>query len=109
MSFESFWLAYPRKVGRMKAEKIWRKLTWQEQEQAYQGITLWKQSEDWRDPLFIPHASTFLNQRRWEEEPVLRAMTINDPGYYQRTPTPEQAERDKRQIAEILKRYPDLA
>lgn len=71
MSFELFWKAYPRKVGRMKAEKIWSKLTFMEQELAVQRLALWKQAYQWNvsGGMFIPHGSTFLAQRRWEDEP----------------------------------------
>jgi hypothetical protein len=27
-------------------------------------------SENWKDPQFIPHPSTWLNERRWEDEPT---------------------------------------
>lgn len=27
-----------------------------------------KQSDQWQEPKFIPHPTTWLNQRRWEDE-----------------------------------------
>jgi len=74
MEFNTFWGAYPRRVGKFKAEKIWRKLGESEQQAAIRGLELWKRSYQWSTEgscggLFIPYASTFLNQRRWEDEP----------------------------------------
>ena len=102
--FEEFWRSYPRRVGKKIAQRCWNRLGIFEQEAVMDGLALWKQSVDWLDPLFIPHASTFLNQRRWEDEPIIYARPSE-----RRTPTPEQTERDKRDIAEILRRHPDLA
>ena len=69
--FDDFWMEYPRKVGKMKAEKIWRKIPFAEQRAALQGLHLWKQTAQWRGSggMYIPYASTFLAQRRWEDEP----------------------------------------
>jgi hypothetical protein len=67
--FSEFWSAYPRKVGKGAAEKAWTTkvngdgpavmtaLSWQI------GST---QHLD-RDPQYIPHPATWLNQRRWED------------------------------------------
>jgi hypothetical protein len=80
MSFEIFWMEYPRKVGRYKAEKIWRKLDENEQRQALRGLRLWNQSAQWKiawmeGGLFIPYGSTFLNQKRYLDEPWQGAFT----------------------------------
>ena len=71
MNFESFWKEYPRKVGRMKAEKIWHKLSDSDRQKAIQRLGLWKQTVQWNsaDGMYIPYGSTFLAQRRWEDEP----------------------------------------
>jgi len=73
IEFEEFWKAYPRKVGRMKAESIWRKLQPEEQQLAMRGLTLWKQTYQWSrvngDGLYIPYGSTFLQQKRYLDEP----------------------------------------
>jgi hypothetical protein len=68
--FETFWKAYPRKVGKDAAEKAWSKkkpiladvidaLKWQ------------ILSEQWAADggKFIPHPATYLNQGRWQDEP----------------------------------------
>ena len=71
VDFELFWKRYPRKVGRMKAEKIWLKMGHSEQAFCIIGVNLWSQTAQWQSAggIYIPYASTFLAQRRWEDEP----------------------------------------
>jgi len=71
MDFESFWREYPRKNGRLKAERVWKKLRPWEHDKVMLGVKLWKQSVQWQsgEGMFVPYASTFLAQKRWAEEP----------------------------------------
>jgi hypothetical protein len=68
--FEEFWKLYPRKVSKRVAQKIWERMTKDEQEAAFEALPVhikyWKLKET--DTEFIPHASTWLNQGRWEDE-----------------------------------------
>ena len=70
-SFCSFWDLYPRKVGKAKAQKLWQGMKEEDRALAVYGLKLWRQTEQWHegDGKFIPYASTFLAQRRWEDEP----------------------------------------
>lgn len=67
--FEEFWRAYPRKTAKDAARKAWRKLAPDADLQALLAEALQRQAgwEQWRRGV-IPHASTWLNQRRWEDE-----------------------------------------
>jgi len=71
MSFDDFWKIYPRRVGRMKAERAWKKIHPNEQAAVIHGVELWKQTYQWKcgGGMFIPYASTFLHQQRWRDEP----------------------------------------
>lgn len=67
-----FWPAYPRKICRFAAMRAWTRLKLRDDDQEtldaiMRGLEHWKEHE-WRDkePKFICHASTWLNQRRWE-------------------------------------------
>jgi len=67
IAFEDFWFLYPNKKGKAQAEKIWKKL--KVTDELYQQIvnhctSAYKQTEQ----KFIPHGSTYLNNRRWEDE-----------------------------------------
>lgn len=72
--FEAFWAAYPRKVNKPGAARSWHAQACDEV--ADQLLTDLKRrcaSEDWRKDLgkYIPHPTTYLNQRRWEEAVTL--------------------------------------
>lgn len=70
--FAQFWKLYPRKVDKAKAEKAWNKLDMTPDLFAEICAALAKQatSLDWLKSggQFIPHATTWLNGRRWEDE-----------------------------------------
>ena len=70
ITFEQFYKLYPRRVGRFLAEKSFKNLSIKDRFDAYNGlinyIKVWKASET--EKQFIPHPSTFINQRRWEDE-----------------------------------------
>ena len=71
--FDEFWMLYPRKVAKASARKAWKKLTEEQQLLAAKSISnhcqYWKAKETALD--YIPHASTWLNQERWEDELVI--------------------------------------
>lgn len=69
--FESFWSAYPKKVGRPAAVKAFRaaKLNGHLPEvladvEAKAGSEAWTKAGG----QFVPNPATYLNQRRWEDE-----------------------------------------
>lgn len=68
--FERFWNAYPRGEAKQAAARAWDKLKADDDLLAVMGRALVRQmrSESWRDGVGIPYASTWLNQRRWEDE-----------------------------------------
>ena len=72
VEFERFWKLYPRKVGKDKAEKAWAKLKVDTALFNRMGTALaaWSKSPDWTKDggQFIPHAATWLNGKRWEDE-----------------------------------------
>ncbi len=67
--FELFWEKYPIKNGKSKAEDAWKKhkpniddvlktLSWQ------------KNTKQWFDKKFVPYPATYINQKRWLDEPT---------------------------------------
>ena len=80
-AFEVFWDAYPRKVGKPKAESAFRKVnpSGPVLEAMLVAIVTQKRSAQWtRDGgEFIPHPATWLNQRRWEDELPKAAQTLS--------------------------------
>ena len=68
--FNKFWVAYPKKVSKTTAEKSFKKLKVDDELliKMIDSLEVHKQSKQWQDRQFIPNPSTWLNQRRWEDE-----------------------------------------
>lgn len=84
--FEDFWSAYPRKVGKGAARKVWDKIrpTQELIQTILDAIQLQRQSQQWQKDggQFIPHPATWLNQERWMDNPNIEAdqtYTAGDP------------------------------
>ena len=67
--FESFYLSYPRKVAKPQAKKAWSK---NKCVLAEVLPALEQQKKTWKDPQFVPYPATWLNQRRWEDETIVK-------------------------------------
>jgi hypothetical protein len=71
--FKDFWDAYPRKTAKGSAEKAWAKAILRTS--GSEIIQIVKRVKWPDDPEFVPHPSTWLNQRRWEDEGPKREIT----------------------------------
>ena len=82
--FENFYQTYPRHVGRAKAEAAWHKLKPDQALRLTISAAIEQQRTNWREPKFIPHPATWLNGRRWEDEPPQQAAVnvVNERCYY---------------------------
>ena len=67
--FEQFWKCYPRKEGKQKARSAFTKVD-VDIEILLAALEQHKKSAQWlkNNGEFIPHASTWLNGRRWEDQ-----------------------------------------
>ena len=67
--FETFWSAYPRKVGKEKARAAFAKVDVPVQV-LLDSLEAQKRSAQWTkdNGEFIPHPATWLNGKRWEDE-----------------------------------------
>lgn len=63
--FDEFWAAYPRRVAKTQARAAWKK---NKCVLAEVLPSLEQQKKLWKDTQFIPHPTTWINQRRWEDE-----------------------------------------
>lgn len=72
LSFEDFWQAYPRKVGKKPAETAYKKIKPSQKlvTKMIETVEAFKKSKQWQDEngRFIPNPSTWLNQGRWDDE-----------------------------------------
>lgn len=70
-AFDEFWKSYPNKVGKGAAEEAWKKKGCEKLlPQILVAIRDAKVSQAWTKDAgqFIPNPTTWLNQRRWEDE-----------------------------------------
>lgn len=68
--FENFWKYYPRGENKQAAIRAWDKLKPSSEliDTMAQALKRQVASEGWKQGIGIPHASTWLNNRRWEDE-----------------------------------------
>lgn len=99
ISFKNFWTIYPKKIGKSTAERAFIKLAPDETLfttiiDAVKKQTEWEQ---WKtdNGKYIPNASTWLNQKRWEDE----APQIKNNGHKQErvSNTMADLERDEKE------------
>ena len=81
MTFEQFWQQYPKKVGKLTAKRSWEKLSQENQQKALEAIVehrkYWTaKGTDWE---YIAHASTWLNNHRFEDELVIEQKENKRP------------------------------
>jgi hypothetical protein len=71
-AFAGFYQAYPRHVARAAAEREWVKLNPNPELTAAIMTAVERYAEEMKDsePRFIAHPATWLNSRRWEDEPI---------------------------------------
>jgi hypothetical protein len=79
MMFETFWALYPRKVSKRVAQRKFEALKKDEQQQALEAlpnhIAYWKSKDTEME--YIPHASTWIGQFRFEDEIVIEEPKVN--------------------------------
>lgn len=70
VEFEALWSAYPRKVGKMDAEKAYLKaLSTATAEAIHAGVVRYAIERKGQDPQYTAHPATWLNRKRWLDEP----------------------------------------
>lgn len=69
--FAEWWAVYPRKVGKSAAARSYVKARKSaDAATILAGLRRALTSRDFADPQYIPHPTTWLNQGRWEDEPL---------------------------------------
>ena len=71
-SFEAFWKAYPKKTGKLAAQRAWKKITSTATllPEFIAALEKQKKSDQWtkENGQYIPNPATWLNQGRWMDE-----------------------------------------
>lgn len=74
--FDQFWTTYPRKTDKARAKRSFLRLTIAEQELAVSNIArLYSETP----AQYIPHPSTYLNGKRWEDQAIQRTPNFVTP------------------------------
>ena len=68
--FNAFWEAYPKKKNKAMAQKAFERLNVDDELLAkiLKALEEHIRSREWADAQYIPYPSTWINQRRWEDE-----------------------------------------
>ena len=84
--FDKFWNAYPKQRSKGQAEKTWIKINPDDEllDAMLSSIERWKRSKEWLEDggQFIPHPSTWLNAKGWEDKlPIARDSPTTEKDY----------------------------
>lgn len=86
--FDTFWEAYPKKIGKGAAKKAWAKIKPSETllQEMLKAIETARRTEQWQrdNGQYIPNPATWLNQERWDDEYGARGREsdMQGPRYY---------------------------
>lgn len=94
--FAAFWQAYPRKVAKGDAVKAFAKIDPDDATFAAMLAALdWqRRSDGWTKDAgsFVPYPASWLNSRRWEDEPAGGASSTPTPQTFTPPPLPDQTD-----------------
>jgi hypothetical protein len=71
VAFENFWKAYPRKIGKQLAYRVWKNKKLDSLlKEIVSAVEAQKKTAGWKKEggQFIPHPTTWLNRGSWEDE-----------------------------------------
>lgn len=81
-AFAAFWAAYPRRVGRQAARKAWQRAVATVSPEVILEAARRFAADPNRSPLYTPHPTTWLNQGRWDDDPLPSAAHTSGAGVY---------------------------
>lgn len=91
--FARFWAVYPRHEAKQTALKAFTKINPDEAllETILSAVERFKNTAQWQEDggQYVPHPSTFLNQRRWEDEPPKGGVQKKRKDDYDQRPNDE--------------------
>lgn len=91
--FARFWAVYPRHEAKQTALKAFTKINPDEAllETILSAVECFKNAAQWQEDggQYVPHPSTFLNQRRWEDEPPKGGVQKKRKDDYDQRPNDE--------------------
>ena len=82
MTFDQFWSIYPRRVGKAAAQKVWNRYVEAMKvspEAIIEGAKVYAAAKRGTDMQYVAHATTWLNQQRWLDEPAAATVETDEP------------------------------
>ncbi len=79
-NFDLFWLKYPNKKSKKKAQQIWKSRNLEKKfDEIIAGLDRYIKSDSWNSDggAYIPHPTTFLNQERWLDDISVKAPQLS--------------------------------
>lgn len=73
--FTEFWQTYPRRTGKGAAKKAWERALKRASAQTIIVAALRFSHDPNREDAFTPHPATWLNEDRWEDDPLPQRIT----------------------------------
>lgn len=79
-NFEIFWEMYPRKVSKFVAKRTWNRLSKKDKNKILDILPEHLKRWNEKELQYIPHAKTWLHERRWEDElePLENTRLVED-------------------------------
>ena len=95
-AFLVFWDRWPRRQAKADARRAWLKIPVCEYPAVVGGLERYRTSDQWKRGI-IPHAATWINEKRWEDEDIPQFSPVKaqtgaihaKPGKYENIPTLE--------------------
>lgn len=102
--FETFWKEYPRKESKVKAKEWFSKNKPSKEllEQMIHSLQKFKKTEQWQNKKFIPHPTTWLNGRRWEDEVDVEGLKHNPYKNKKVAPVPDWYDKYKTDLKNAI-------
>ncbi len=97
--FDEFWTAYDHKKSKSVSVKAWKKLNDQEKKLALEAVPQYL-AYIRKDNVTQCHASTWLNQKRWEDDNSVKVNGTAQPETIENKPTQAQAKEIYRNLYE---------
>lgn len=75
-TFDDFWDAYDKKVGKEPCEKKWKKIKQKDREEIMRHVPAYVESTP--EKKFRKNPQTYLNQKSWKDEEVINPNTVKN-------------------------------
>lgn len=101
--FDQFWAIWPNKTAKQKAMTAWKRLSMPDRRAAYAAVRdgwfdQWRRRHPEANPI---HPASFINGRRWQDEPHDPALTVIPGGRHDRQ---TERQRTSQAVDEYIRR-----